>query len=153
MLNPIKEIYRFNDKAGLLDNSYEDFLESSMLVEEALEGLPLPKHIDISLNTHYSSHKEVARHIVQAFTFPLNTTSPITDVDRLDKACDAVIIATGSMAKLGLNPQQITKALNVVMQANFTKLGMPRDEQGKLTKPEGFVGPEAQLQLILDERT
>jgi hypothetical protein len=56
------------------------------------------------------------------------------------------------MAKLGLNPQEITKALNIVMHANFAKLQCPRDEFGKLTKPADFVGPEAELQKLLDSR-
>jgi hypothetical protein len=57
------------------------------------------------------------------------------------------------MAKLGLDPQQITKALNIVMHANQAKLFMPTDQHGKLCKPEGFIPPEDKLQLILDERT
>jgi hypothetical protein len=152
MLNPIREICRFNEQAGLLDNGYDDFLESSMLVEEALEGLPIPKCIEVR-TVSTTTHKDVARDIVESFTRPTAAVSKITDIDRLDKAGDAVVIAIGSMAKLRLSSQQITKALNVIMKHNFKKLGMPRDEYGKLTKPDDFTGPEAELQLILDERT
>ena len=81
-----------------------------------------------------------------------NYYKSISDVDRLDKACDAVVFAVGSMAKLGLNAQQITKALNIVMKANNQKLSMPKDEHGRLMKPDSFVGPEAELQKLLDER-
>ena len=56
------------------------------------------------------------------------------------------------MAKLGLNAQQITQAINAVMKANNAKLNCPKDASGKLTKPEGFVGPEEELQAILDKR-
>jgi hypothetical protein len=57
------------------------------------------------------------------------------------------------MAKLGLSAQQITEALNIVMKANNQKLSMPKDEHGKLMKPaSSFVGPEAELQKLLDER-
>lgn len=35
---------------------------------------------------------------------------------------------------------------------NKTVLSMPKDEHGKLMKPADFVGPEAKLQSILDER-
>ena len=76
----------------------------------------------------------------------------ITDVDRLDKAIDAIVFAIGSIAKLGLSPAQITRAIDVVTEANLQKLSMPKDEHGKLMKPKGFVGPEAKLQAILDER-
>ena len=32
------------------------------------------------------------------------------------------------------------------------KLSMPKDEHGKLMKPANFVGPEIQLQTILEQR-
>ena len=158
MNNPIKEIYRFNQQADLLKNGYSDFLESSFQIEEALEGfgdLPYlaarlagdePETIPNPLTA-----KDISRQIAALAEMDSKPTN-LPDVDRLDKACDAVVFAVGSMAKLGLNPQQITKALNVVMKANFQKLSMPKDEHGKLTKPENFVGPEADLQKILDER-
>ena len=38
MLNPIKRITQFNQDAGLLGKGYDDFLESSFQIEEALEG-------------------------------------------------------------------------------------------------------------------
>ena len=56
------------------------------------------------------------------------------------------------MAKLGLTPQQIQRGILAVNRANVQKLGMPRDEHGKLIKPKDFVGPEVELQKILDER-
>ena len=153
MLNPIKEIVRFNKQAGLLDKPYEDFLESSFLIEEALEGLNLHKfsRFDEDYGTHLASPsgsaKDISRNIVSIAT---EGFLDISDVDRLDKACDAVVYAVGSMAKLGLNAQQITQALNIVMRANFAKLGGPVDEFGKQLKPEGWTGPEAELQALLD---
>ena len=85
-------------------------------------------------------------------TNPYKTYPVLSDVDRLDKACDAVVFAIGSMAKLGLNPQQITQSLNIVMEANMAKLKMGKDEHGKLLKPAGFTGPEPKLQALLDSR-
>ena len=41
MISSIKEIVKFNKEAGLLENDYDDFLESSFQVEEALEGFNL----------------------------------------------------------------------------------------------------------------
>jgi len=136
MENPIKSIVAFNKKAGLLDNGYNDFLEASCLIEEAFEGFD---HLG-----NYSA-KDRARLLMEDANF-LGT-----NVDRLDKACDATVFAIGSMAKLGLNAQEITKALNIVMKANNQKLGMPKDEYGKLQKPDNFNPPEPQLQLLLDE--
>ena len=156
MENPVKAIYKFQKDAGLLDKDYDDFLESSFQIEEALEGLrDLPYlatrlHPDGEFYEKNATPKECARQITRlAMT---DDKTPLSDVDRLDKACDAVVFAIGSMAKLGLNPHQITKALNVVNYHNRQKLSMAKDEHGKLLKPEGFVGPEPELQKILDER-
>jgi predicted HAD superfamily Cof-like phosphohydrolase len=152
--NPIKQIYKFNQQAGLLENGYSDVLESSYQIEEALENFNLSSLCDTLYMPTESSPKEVSREILRLAISDIdNSFTGLADVDRLDKACDAVVFAVGSMAKLGLNPQQITKALNIVMKANFTKLAMPKDEHGKLTKPDDFVGPEVELQRLLDERT
>ena len=151
MLNPIKEIVRFNKEAGLIDQGYDDFLESSFQIEEALEGLPFTKLEPLELQMYgtYKTAKECSRSLLKA----MGSIEPLSDVDRLDKACDAVVFAVGSMAKLGLNAQEITKALNIVMQANFAKLSNRQvDEHGKLLKSDDFIGPESALQELLDER-
>ena len=153
MLNPIKEIVRFNREAGLINQGYDDFLESSFQIEEALEGFDFPSamaKLGLPISTD-PTPKNFSRFLVASAIDEHKFSIP--DVDRLDKACDAVVFAVGSMAKLGLKPQEITKALNVVMHANFAKLQCPKDEFGKLTKPADFVGPESQLQLILDARS
>jgi hypothetical protein len=146
--NPIKAIYRWQKDAGNLGNPYDDFLESSFQIEEALEGFELEWSLDLPSSTNRNA-KELSRSIVETFI----PKEPLTDVDRFDKAIDAVVFAIGSMAKLGLTPQQIQKGLLVVNHYNMQKLGMPRDEHGKLMKPEGFVGPEEELQKILAQRT
>jgi predicted HAD superfamily Cof-like phosphohydrolase len=151
MENPIKQIYKFNQQAGLLDSGYSDTLESSFQIEEALEGFDNLADLGklFYLTPQESTPKQLSRDIVATAH---NRDNPLSDVERLDKACDAVIFAVGSMAKLGLDPHQITKALNTVMHANLAKLTMHRDEYGKLTKPTDFVGPEVNLQKILDSR-
>lgn len=148
MNNPIKDIVAFNQKAGLLSNGYSDQLESSFLVEEALEGFDISKLEPLCFQPYgyYNHPQQFARDLFASL--PL---ANISDVDRLDKACDAVVYAIGSMAKLGLNANQITRALNAVCDANKAKLKMPKDHLGKLTKPTDFIGPEAKLQEILDE--
>ena len=217
MINPIKDIYNWQKAAGNLDKPYDDFLESSFQIEEALENLQ-PQFIVASMfneiqedfNGDRTSAKEVARLITRlAMTSDLTTdldgtvfttnailpetsywdstewsmaldiaisngdnyiidgdgtlfkifnkdsvqniTPPITDVDRLDKACDAIVYAIGSIAKLGLDHHGITKALNIVNNTNKAKLGMARDKHGKLLKPTNFTGPEAELAKLLSE--
>ena len=149
--NPIEDIIQFNKKAGLLDSPYDDFLESSFQIEEALEGFDCSNYIDIGTDVT-RSHKDLSRLIIASVQPDITGKEDFTiyNVDRLDKALDAIVYAIGSCAKLGLNQTQITAALQVVMEHNNTKLGMPKDAHGKLIKPDGFVGPEAKLQLILD---
>jgi len=147
MLNPIKRIHQFNHAADLVSAGYDDFLESSFQIEEALEGFFLE---DIASNLRCApSAREISRGIINEC---YGQKTVLSDVDRLDKACDAVVFAIGSMTKLDLTPQQITAALNVVMDANQVKLGCPKDSYGKLIKPANFPNPEPRLQAILDER-
>lgn len=164
MENPIKQIYDFNHKAGLVDKSYDDFLESSYQIEEALEGFDknyisqLFHQLNPGTEISTNAEKDLSRTIVKLVkegSLDADSSFTISDVDRLDKACDAVVFAVGSMTKLGLTSQQITKALNVVMAANNAKLNCPKDEYGKLTKPADFdekYAPEPKLKAILDER-
>lgn len=152
----VQQIYDFNKQAGLLEKGYDDFLESSFQIEEALEGFPNLQNLANILTDEESeervrddaSPKNISRAIVQY----VSNSTKISDVDRLDKACDAVVFAIGSMAKLGLTPAQIIEAMNIVTEANLQKLSMPKDEHGKLTKPDNFIGPETKLQAILDKR-
>ena len=139
----IDAIYQFNEQAGLLEQGYNDFSESAYQIEEALEGYEIAHGFTVHLDTP----KEMSRTIVRA-------QGPFigTDVDRLDKAIDAIVFAVGSIAKLGLTPPQIREAIEIVTTANLQKLSMPKDEFGKLTKPADFVGPEAKLQELLDRR-
>lgn len=154
----VQRIYDFNKDSGLIDKGYSDFLESSFQIEEALEGfgdlpyLQCRLHSDGDYHEELCNPKELSRQIVRLAEMDSKPTN-ISDVDRLDKACDAVVFAIGSMAKLGLSPSQIHQALNIVMDANQAKLNAKCDSEGKLGKPENFVGPEEELQKILDERS
>lgn len=157
MLNPIKEIAKWQKDAGNAAKPYDDFLESSFQIEEALEGFSNLPHLAARVMVEDSEHgyehytpKDVSRAIVALARMDGEVTEYLADVDRLDKACDAIVFAIGSMTKLGLDHHAITKALNIVNDANKAKLGMSRDTEGKLLKPEGFVGPEVKLQELLD---
>jgi hypothetical protein len=159
----INRIYDFNKDNNLIEKGYSDFLESSFQIEEALEGFELESILPILENSHpnysQSPHygvataKDVSRAIVNHCLEPVNgkIVSPIKDVDRLDKACDAIVFAVGSMAKLGLTPTEIHQALNIVMDANDAKTGCPKDAAGKLMKPDNFPNPEPRLQALLDK--
>lgn len=158
MINPIKDIYNWQKAAGNLDKPYDDFLESSFQIEEALEGFYLDSILSIIENSNTTCYekvtaKDVSRAIVTHCIEPIDgrNMEALSDVDRLDKACDAIVYAIGSIAKLGLDHHGITKALNIVNNANKAKLGMARDKHGKLLKPADFTGPEAELAKLLSE--
>ena len=156
--NFVQQIYDFNQQAGLLDKGYDDCLESSFQIEEALEGFPARNILMLSqkLGIASESPKEVSRVIsLISRGYPSEACyeiKQISDVDRLDKSIDAIVYAIGAIAKLGLNVEQIHRAISAVTEANLQKLSCPKDEFGKLTKPTAFVGPEVKLQAILDER-
>ena len=123
MFDFVQRIYDFNKDNGLLDKGYSDFLESSFQIEEALEGFDIK---EVSQNTTdyrltTSSAKELSRYILDREKFIG------TDVDRLDKACDAIVFAVGSMAKLGLTPSQIHEALTFAPGTRVTEL---KDTEG-----------------------
>ena len=154
-MNFVERIYDFNKDNGLLEKGYDDFLESSFQIEEALEGFRDLPYLATRLHSEQESHeenfnpREISRQIIRLAS--MDDKTPISDVDRLDKAIDAIVYAIGSIAKLGLNPDQINKAINIVMDANSAKTGCPKDEYGKLMKPENFPEPEPRLQELLNE--
>ena len=148
----ITSIHEFNKLAGLLDQPLDDYREASFIIEEALEGFDLQKLAHF-LHSDGQTPKTVARSIVaycresQSGMYP----TALTDVERLDKAVDAAVFAFGYMFKLGLTPEQVIRAMSIVMAANMQKLTMPRDSYGKLMKSDNFEGPEAKLQRLLEE--
>ena len=140
----IDAIYQFNEQAGLLEQGYNDFSEHAYQIEEALEGYEIAQGFTVHLDTP----KEMSRTIVRA-----QGSFVGTDVDRLDKAIDAIVFAVGSIAKLGLTPPQIREAIEIVTTANLQKLSNIKiDSNGKLLKDSNFIGPEAKLQELLDRR-
>ena len=159
MENTVKAICQFNDKAGLSQRDFNDKLEASFLIEESLEGFDrldilaeiLSKNT-LGVKVLSSSPKDISRAIT---AIAMSDNCVVSDRDRFDKHIDAYVYTTGSMRKLKLTPQQIEAGILVVNQANLKKLGAPKDEHGKLTKPEGWeqFAPEAKLQAILDKRT
>ena len=159
----VQRIYDFNKDNDLLEKGYTDYLESSFQIEEALEGFTHLQDLANILTDEEqedrvrdnSTPKNISRAIVQLAkegSYDIDSTFRIPDVDRLDKACDAIVFAVGSIAKLGLTPTKIHEALNIVMDANLAKSGCPKDTEGKLLKPDNFPNPEPRLQMLLDLR-
>jgi len=144
--NPIKQIYKFNQEAGLLEKGYSDERECAYPIEEALEGFNTTELLAQLSMERGASPKDISRRIID---LTINGED-IQNVDRLDKHLDAIVFAFGSIFKLGLSPQEAMKALSIVADANIQKLTVGVDSEGKQMKPEGFIPPETQLQKILD---
>lgn len=154
-LNPIKQVYKFNQEAGLLEAGYSDERECAFPIEEALEGFTYLADLAEAIGSHSDKPKNISRYLVgiaQNGTDDIVQAEDIPDVDRFDKHLDTIVFALGSLFKLGLNPQQVMKGLGVVANANMAKLTVGKDEAGKQMKPKDFKSPEPLLQKILDER-
>ena len=165
MENPIKSIYKFNKEAGLLEAGYNHLREPAFLIEEAIESFNTPEYLYNLLtgkaetfmdNIKNESPKELSRAIIRAVYSEDLSGSQISDLEIFDKHIDAFIYTVGSMAKLGLSPQQIEAGIAVVMHSNFKKIGSKKDSEGKQLKPDNWPEIEAEqvrkLQEILDKR-
>lgn len=147
-----------NDVWGNKKGSYDAKKEAALQIEEALEGFSFCESLyhELEPTTEISTNpvRDLARAIVskvQAYLEPSGDPEQIEDVDAFDKHLDGIYIHIGSLHKLGLSSEQIVDGLQVVHNANLQKTGT-KDSEGKVCKPDNFVPPEEQLQLILDKR-
>ncbi len=133
-MSVFKQIHKFNKEAGLLSKNNRE-LESSMLLEEVYEGLNIDKP------------KEKAREFIAS-----NKGTGLDTVDWVDSLLDLIVVASGSLFKLGLKPQDTMTLLGFVAEANLHKLTVGTDSEGKQMKPDGFVGPEERIRKFLDKK-
>jgi predicted HAD superfamily Cof-like phosphohydrolase len=73
------------------------------------------------------------------------------NVGIFDALMDIEFVLRGTCGKFGLTPEQQVDGYEAVIKANESK-SSTKNSAGKITKPEGFVGPEIELQKILNER-
>jgi predicted transcriptional regulator of viral defense system len=92
--------------------------------------------------------KELSRAVMEHVDKDLK----LSDVDRLDKHLDIIVYSIGSIFKLGLDQKQMAEALYIVSKKNLDKNLAGKDEYGKQMKPKDFVGPEQELEKILEMR-
>ena len=140
-LELIEQIHGWNKKAGLLTAEDRE-LESTMLLEEVLEGLGIP------------NPRETSRTLISQWKAIYPDRTYIDDTAWLDHLCDIEFILHGSKAKLGLTPEQDIESLSIVANANDKKLdnGVIKDDTGKVTKDKNFKGPEGALESLLQRR-
>jgi len=157
MNNILDKVYKFNLEGGLLEKEYVDSKECAYPLEEALEGFGDLPYLATRLAGDELNKiptpltpKELSRQIIALVEMDSKPTS-IADVDRLDKHIDIIVYSIGSIYKLGLTPKLLIEALDVVSEANLTKLSVGVDSMGKQMKPSSWVGPEVKLQEILNK--
>ena len=150
----VQDIYDFNAKMGLLGKGMDSFMETAYILEEAVEG-----YEDV-----FNNPGDPEAPVVTARSWALGFLNQVKDakearnlpmpseVDEADKAIDGVVFNIGKLAKMNLSVDQIERMFKVVSGCNMSKLDGPKDELGKQLKPEGWTGPESELQKILDER-
>jgi len=159
--NPIEGIIEFNEKAGLLDKGLDSFNEAAYILEEGIEGFEAAFN---GANDDGTMVKPGDKNWVSARQWALSLMNQIhqafearnlempSEVAEFDKAIDGIVFNVGKLAKMGLTATDIVNGINVVNECNIAKLGGPKDEKGKQLKPENWVGPEKELQQILDLR-
>ena len=69
-------------------------------------------------------------------------------VDEMDAVCD-ILFATLSYAMRRYTPEQLGRCYAAVSAANARKVGGPVRADGKQLKPEGWVGPEAEIEEVV----
>lgn len=74
-----------------------------------------------------------------------------TAVDQADALADLIYFALGTFVAMGIDPENIFEAVH---DANMRKLwpdGKPRwrESDGKVMKPEGWTGPEREIEMII----
>jgi predicted HAD superfamily Cof-like phosphohydrolase len=134
MFQLIEDICKINDRQWNNPRfSFNVDKAAALLIEESLE---LIGDID---------PRNRAREIVSISNMSAEHNDEDSQVDSLDALLDTIYIAVGELHKLGLKPHQIVDALQIVHNANLAKIGQ-KDSEGKVCKPEGFTGPEKELQ-------
>lgn len=160
--NLISDIFKFNRDAGFLGDDMDAFKELAYVLEESFEGFEaLYNTMDKDGNPFKPGDKEypTARQLGLSLANSIKDGMSIRDLElpsevaEFDKSIDAIWFHIGKLAKMGLSEEQVAQGFDAVAVCNLAKLGGPIDDKGKQLKPEGWTGPEAELQKILDSRS
>lgn len=154
MIDIVKEIHSFNDKAGFLGGGMDSFLEASFIFEEAMEGYEDVLNNPDDPNAPVITARDWAIGLLnQVKIAKENRNLPMpSEVDEVDKAIDVIVFSIGKLLKMGLSIDQVYECISIVNTKNLEKIGGPKAEDGKQLKPEGWTPPEPLLQKVLDAR-
>lgn len=138
------------------NNKYEPALEFEMLQEELSEYVhayikTVNDYVGFDIHESTEEQYEDNKDKIQEY---IDTDEFLEDwrVNQLDALCDIIFVAVGSIGKLlKQDTSSVEQALWEVIEANEKK-SKDKNEKGKITKPEGFVGPEERLRSIIKEK-
>ena len=144
----IFDICRWNDERDNLE--YDTATEFTMLSEEIQELLMAKQKVMLK----YASDNELDPYEEATFTKmsedDKNTMYKNIRVEEADALADTIFVAVGGLYKLtGGSLVKTGKILSAVLEANEKK-GKDK-ENGKITKPKDFVGPETYIMEILND--
>jgi len=125
-------------------------------MESHIMGLVKAMHQKFDLSdaitpTHLSTEEKTFR--ITAMQEELNEyESATTLVDEYDALLDLIVFAVGTLERQGF---PFREGFEIVMKANMAKeLGSNGEKRGgfkrDLVKPDGWVGPEFELRILLD---
>lgn len=101
-------------------------------------------------NTSYDKYLEGDMLEEEMTEYAIACMEPEDIVGQADALADIIFVAVGSLYKLcGADEQKVKDILTIVSAANNLK-GTDKNSDGKVTKPEGFSGPEGMIEEILD---
>jgi uncharacterized Rmd1/YagE family protein len=144
----LARIRKFNRERGYLEKGYDAKKESAYPIEEALEGFSDSNEITFAPINSFArvTPKEFSRNIMRK----LMTEKNPSKIESVDKHLDILIYSFGSLMKLGLSDHEILNCLEIVMEANETKV-KESDAEGKSLKGDNFIPPEKKLELFLKD--
>lgn len=113
-------------------------LRARLILEEAFETVEALLGCDSSVVTIKSVLKQ------------FEDSAPICEypdlVEAVDGGADLLYVTFGMFDALGVNAEPV---FDIVHAANMTKVGAPKDANGKTTKPPGFVPPQERIRELL----
>ena len=138
----IKSICQWNEDRG--NKEYSVHLEFEMLQEEVMEYVhAFIKTVGDNIKDIEFENEELREQYVSALVEKPEFTEELL-VNQADALCDVVFVAVGGLYKLFGDAELVNRALTEVICANEQK-SKEKDENGKITKPADFVGPEEEL--------
>jgi predicted HAD superfamily Cof-like phosphohydrolase len=142
----IRDICEWNEVRDCVE--FDGGLEFTMLAEELDEfawstaKTLKDKFGELSEGEYNEKEEEIVDY------FQSDEGQLMIKVNRADALADIIFVAVGSLYKLVGDVNKTEDILNAVIAANNTK-STKKNEQGKITKPKDFVGPEDIIKNII----